>query len=252
GNEVEAEFTVEPEIFLDPLSGSANTTVTVSDTGFGRRQEVVIYFYNAGLATATTSTQGSFDTTFTVPELGTDIYDVEVEDEDENTDSAKFTVTSAPPSPTEPTPSPAPSPPVSATTASISSSAGPVGAYVSAVGTGFKAGGAVTIKYDDEEVATITADASGMFVVAFEVPVSKYGDHTITLSDGINTHELTFTVESTPPQVPSPLLPEMGVKLKPPISFDWKDVDDESTPVTYTLQVAISTDFSAASIVLEK
>ncbi|MBA7599612.1 hypothetical protein ES703_06648 [subsurface metagenome] len=253
-NEVEAEFTVEPEIFLDPLSGSANTTVTVSGTGFGRRQEVVIYFYNAGLATATTSTEGSFDTTFTVPELGTDIYDVEVEDEDENTDSAKFTVTSDPsisPTPT-PSPSPAPAPPISATTASISASDGPVGASISIVGTGFEADGTVAIEYDDEELATITANSDGMFIVAFEVPPSKYGDHTITLSDGTNTHELPFVVESTPPEVPSPLLPELGVSVKPPISFDWKDVDDESTPVTYTLQVATSTDFSAASIVLEK
>jgi len=252
GNEVEAEFTVEPEVFIDPLSGSANTTVSVSGTGFGRRQEVVIYFDNAGLATATTSTEGSFETTFTVPELGTDIYDVEVEDEDENTDTAKFTVTSAPsPTPT-PTPSPTPAPPISATTASISLSAGPVGAYISAVGTGFEADGAVTIKYDDEELATITADANGMFVVAFEVPPSKYGDHTITLSDGTNIHELIFTVESTPPEVLSPLLPEMGVKLKPPMSFDWKDVEDESAPVTYTLLIATSSDFSGASIVLEK
>ncbi|GAJ05257.1 unnamed protein product, partial [marine sediment metagenome] len=82
GNEAEAEFTVEPEIFLDPLSGSANTTVSVSDTGFGRRQEVDIYFDTARLATATTSTSGSFATTLTVPELEADIYDVEVEDED--------------------------------------------------------------------------------------------------------------------------------------------------------------------------
>ena len=252
GNEVEAEFTVEPEIFLDPLSGSANTTVSVSGTGFGRRQEVVIYFENAGLATETTSTLGSFDTTFTVPELGTDIYDVEVEDEDENTDSAKFTVTSAAPPSPAPTPSPAPSPPVSDTTASISLSAGPIGTYISAVGTGFEADGTVTIKYDDEELATITVASNGMFVVAFEVPPSKYGDHTITLSDGTNTHELTFTVESTPPEVPAPLLPELGVEVKPPISFDWRDVDDESPPVTYTLQVATSSDFSAASIVLEK
>jgi hypothetical protein len=177
---------------------------------------------------------------------------VEVEDEDENTDSAKFTVTSAPSSTPTPTPSPTPAPPISATTASISLSAGPVGAYISAVGTGFEADGAVTIKYDDEELATITADANGMFVVAFEVPPSKYGDHTITLSDGTNIHELIFTVESTPPEVPSPLLPEMGVKLKPPMSFDWKDVEDESAPVTYTLLIATSSDFPGASIVLEK
>jgi len=253
GSEVEAEFTVEPEIFLDPLSGSANTTVSVSGTGFGRRQEVVIYFDDDKLVTETTSTQGSFEAEFIVPDgLEADIYDVEVEDEDENTDSAKFTVTSAPsPSPT-PTPSPAPSPPISATAASISSSGGPIGTYISIAGNGFEADGTVTIKYDDEEVTTVTADSNGVFVVAFEVPPSKYGDHTITLSDGTNTHQLTFAVESVPPAVPSPLFPEMGVEVKSPISFNWADVADDSPPVTYTLQVATSSDFSGASIVLEK
>lgn len=250
GSEVEAEFTVEPEIFLNPLSGSANTTVTVSGTGFARRQEVVVYFNNVGLATATTSTGGSFDTEFIVPELGTGIYDVEAEDEDENLDTAKFTITVPPPPSPEPTPSPAPPP--SLTTASISSTTGPVGSDLIVGGAGFEAEGDITIKWDDEEVATVTADASGIFVAAFRIPASKHGDHTITISDGTNTHELTFTVESTPPPVPTPLLPEMGVKVKSPISFDWEDVTDESLPVTYTLQIASNRDFSDASMVLEK
>ena len=251
GSEVEAEFTVEPEIFINPTSGEANTTVTVTGTGFGRRNEVIVYFNNVGLATITASSDGSFDTTFDVPELEAGIYNVEAEDEDENTDKAKFTVTVAPP-PSPPTPSPAPSPPPSAFTASISPNNGPIGAQLGVSGAGFKANGAITIKYDDEAVAGAIADSNGMFLAIFNVPAGKHGGHTVTVSDGINTEKLTFTVESMPPSVPLPLLPEMGVKVKSPIAFDWKDVIDDSSPVIYSVQIATSEDFSAASIVLEK
>ena len=84
------------------------------------------------------------------------------------------------------------------------------------------------------------------------MPTSKSGDHTITASDGTNTLELTFTVETDAPGIPAPLLPAMGAELKPPVSFDWKDVTDESPPITYTLQIATNRDFDASSIVLEK
>jgi len=44
----------------------------------------------------------------------------------------------------------------------------------------------------------------------------------------------------------------MGVKVESPASFDWEDVTDESSPVTYALQIATDEDFTADSIVLEK
>ena len=120
--------TVEPEIFLNPTSGKADTTVTVTGTGFGRRNEVTVYFDDVGLASTTTGSNGSFDTEFIVPtEYEAGIYNVEAEDEDENTDKAKFTVTVAPPPAPAPAPPPAPSPPPSASTATISPKNGPVG-----------------------------------------------------------------------------------------------------------------------------
>ena len=246
GSEVEAEFTVEPEITLAPTSGEANITVSVSGTGFGKREEVTIFFNNVGLATAAASRQGSFNTTFGVPELEVGIYNVDAEDADENTDRAKFTITVLPP------PSPTPSPPLSLTTASISPSSGHVGTQFVIGGAGFEAGGTITIKYDDEEIDTASADSNGIFMAVLKVPVSKYGDHTITASDGTNIHQLIFTVESTLPPVPTPMLPEMGVEVEPPISFDWNDVAADSPPVTYFLQVATSKDFSDTSIVLDK
>ena len=253
GNEVEVEFTVESEIIVSPTSGGANTTVTVSGTGFGRRKEVVVYLDSTGVAAVDTDSKGSFDATFNVPDLEEDIYDIEAEDEGENLDRAKFTITvPTTPTPTPPpTPTPAP-PPTSPVAVNLSSTSGKIGADIMVTGAGFEADGTITIEYDDEEVTTATADANGLFIVMFEVPASKSGDHTITITDGTNTEKLTFNVESEPPPAPTPLLPEMGVQVKPPISFDWKAVTADSPPVTYTLQIATDSDFSVDSMVLEK
>ncbi|MEA3253998.1 MAG: hypothetical protein U9Q17_03505, partial [Chloroflexota bacterium] len=100
--------------------------------------------------------------------------------------------------------------------------------------------------------ATATSDASGIFTASFQVPPSKHGDHTITVSDGTSTDMVIFTVESMAPSVPLPLLPTMGSEVELPISFDWEEVTDESSPVTYTLQIATDKNFTADSIVLDK
>ncbi len=251
GSEVEADFTVEPEIIISPTSGEADTEVSVSGTGFGRRKEVTVYFANAGLATVDADSDGSFDVTFDVPDLGEGIYDIEAEDDDDNLDKAKFTITvSATPAPA---PSPTPTPPLPSPTAvEISSTSGRIGEDIVLTGAGFEAEATITIEYDDEEIATAAADANGLFITIVKVPTSKSGDHTITISDGTNIEELTFTVESEPPPVPMPLLPAMGDKVKPPVLFDWEEVTADSPPATYVLQVAIDDDFTADSIVLNK
>ena len=76
------------------------------------------------------------------------------------------------------------------------------------------------------------------------------GEHLITISDGVITKELVFTMESTPPPPPAPLLPTDMSETKSEAYFDWEDVTDLSPPITYNLQVASDENF--ASIVLEK
>jgi len=251
GSDAEAEFTVEPEMVLDPTSGKAGSDVSVSGTGFARRSDVVVYFDADAVATDTTDTDGSFDTTFAVPELDKGIYDVEAEDDDGNLDTAKFTITVPEPAqPTQPTPAPGPIP--SPTAINISATSGKVGSDFVITGAGFQAGGTVTIKFNDAVLDTVTADASGGFVTIVKVPSAKAGEHTITISDGTNTEEVTFTIEAVPPPIPMPLLPEMGVKVKTPVSFDWENVDVAAEPATYSLQVATDEDFDKADIVLEK
>lgn len=110
-NEVEAEFTIDPEAILSITSGEANTIVTVDGTGFSSRNNVVIYFNNVRLATAMTDVPGNFSTTFSVPELKAGIYSVVVEDDDEKLDKAKFTILIPPPIPALAPAAPPPSAP---------------------------------------------------------------------------------------------------------------------------------------------
>ena len=251
GSEVEVEFTVESYIDLDPTSGEAGTDVSVSGTGFGRRSDVDIYFDNEAITYDAASSDGSFEVTVTVPELDKGLYDVEAEDDDGNLDTAKFTIT-VPASTQPPEPTPAPGPAPSPTALNISATSGKVGSDLIITGAGFEAAGTVTIKFGDEVLDTVLADASGIFVAILKVPSLKAGEYPITISDGTNTEERTFTLEAVPPPIPEPLLPKMGVKAKTPVIFDWASVTAEAEPVSYALQVATDKDFDEGSIVLEK
>ncbi len=249
--EVSATFRVKPEITIIPTSGETNGLITVSGTGFGSKTEVTLWFQDVKLAATMTSAVGSFSRRFNVPDLEAGIYMVEAEGE-ANIAKAKFTITIPP----APAPSPA-SPPIYTTpplppTMNISTTDGHVGQGVVLSGARFRAGGIVAVKYDDKIIATTTADAYGLFVASFTVPISKYGKHMITASDGINVTEIAFTVESMPPPIPIQLAPETGAKLKAPVAFYWSTVNDNSQPVTYTLQVATSKQFSTGSVLIER
>ena len=232
GSEATATFTVEPEITIDPTEGGIEAAVTVSGTGFDNKSDITVYLDGTEIATDETDSDGSFEATFSVPAVASGTYDVEAYDEDENSATVEFSIT--------------------ATIVNLSLTTGHVDSEVTVSGTGSIAGSTITIKYDDTEVATATAITDGSFSATFKVPSSKYGEHNVTIGDGTTTKQFTFTMESEAPPTPQPLLPQMGVKAEPLAHFDWEDVTDDSLPVTYSLQIATSDDFTANSIVLEK
>ncbi|MFC1942352.1 IPT/TIG domain-containing protein [Chloroflexota bacterium] len=255
-NSEEIEFTVEADIIISPQSGEAGTEVTVSGTGFDRREDVKIWFNdNIGVITDTTDSTGSFTAKFDVPaDLEASIYDVAAED-GTNVANANFTynVTPASPPPPDPATPPPPATPIpSPTQLTINTSGNNIGAFIGIGGASFIPNGTVTLKYDDLVVDTVTVATNGTFMSTFDAPPSKYGEHTITASDGTNSNTVNFTVESIAPLTPMPLLPAMGVKVESPATFDWEDVTDNSLPVTYVLLIATADDFAADSIALEK
>lgn len=235
----EATFTVEPTIAIGATEGKKGDTVAVTGTGFGGEVGADVMLDSTVVATTETDEYGSLTTSFEVPDVAEGSYDVTVEDDDGNEDSVAFAIYIA----TE----------VSISPVTTQASPGNVGMNITISGVGFEREHEITITYATEPFeVTTTSDAEGAFSKSFNIPPSKAGAHTITASDGTNSLTTTFYMESTPPPVPEPLLPETDVKAESPVHFDWESVTDDSLPVTYTLQVATGDDFTVASIVRER
>jgi hypothetical protein len=222
----EATFTVEPEITLSSATGAPNDQVTVKGTGFGGSADVDIEFDGSVVQTTDTDSEGSFEINITIPVKSSGSYRIEAEDDDRNKASADFQVASA---------------------VTLAQTMGNIGDQITINGAGFTPNTQVRVTYTSTPVvvATPTADSNGKFTATFTVPRSTHGAHQITASDGINTTQpVTFNVESTPPPVPTMLLPEDDTKASSTATFEWGAVTDPSEPVTYSLQVAADSDFA--------
>jgi hypothetical protein len=226
----EATFTVEPAISLSSATGAPNDRVTVKGTGFGKSADVDIEFDGSVIETTDTGTEGTFEVVITIPVKSSGTYEIEAEDDDRNKASENFSVASA---------------------ITLAQTTGNVGSQGDISGAGFTPNAPVNITYDGSPLTTATADSSGRFTTTFTVPKSTHGAHTIVASDGSNTSDpITFNVESTPPPIPQPLLPEDTTKASSMATFEWEAVTDPSEPVTYSLQVAADSNF--ADIIVDK
>ena len=230
GNEAEATFTVESKMTLGKEEGAPGESFLINGDGFGEDSELTIKFGGAVIAVYETDFRGSFEILVEVPVKASGSYQIEVEDDDGNEETAQFTIKS---------------------NLSLSKKTGYVGLEITISGSGFTPNATITITYTStpQELTTTTADSNGNFSATVTIPESAKGSHTITATDGSNTVSTTFTMESKKPQIPQPLLPYDGEKIKRPATFDWEDVTDDSG-VTYTLQIATDEDFD--DIVFEK
>ncbi len=242
GSKAEATFTVLPEAFVSPLEAPPGDLVTISGTGFGGEEDVDIAFCNVNFESAAeTDSDGSFSVDLEVPDVSKGIYFVDVEDESGNESvTINFTVEEN----------------IALSISPITSASAPgyVGMDITISGMDFKASSQITITYAStpQTVATTASDIYGNFIASFPIPESTGGSHTITASDGTNSLQVPFYMESEAPNIPSLSLPLAGSKAESLTYFDWDNVSDDSLPVTYTLQVATSEDFTSASMVLEK
>ena len=224
-----ADFTTSATFNIGETEGYVGDEVEVSGDGFAAEQTVLINFDTELVKTFLTDDTGSFSGTFDVPALVSDTYTV-IASDDVNTATAEFTV-------------------LVLVGADLSQTIGSVGTELTISGVGFS--GQVTIKYDDVRITTVTAEDDGTFTATFDVPASEGGDHLITASDGTNTVESVFVMESEAPLTPALTLPPIDSKSEGEASFDWEDVSDPSG-VTYIFQLATDEDFTQSSILLEK
>ena len=239
GNSADAEFTVvAAAATITPASGVIETEVTVSGTDFIADSAITITYYLAASSTtgstaqftATAGSDGAFSAIFDIPASEGGNHNIVIRDST-NSVTINFVVLAD---------------------ATISATSGSVGDEVTISGTGFRANTTVTITYASTsvELATkVTNDKGSFSQASCTIPTSAGGDHTITVSDGVNTKQFIFTMETTKPPTPQQL-PLGTDKPKQPITFDWSDVTDDSMPVTYSLQVA--TDANYGNVLVSK
>jgi hypothetical protein len=261
-------FTVTAEILLTPQSGKAGDPVLIDGFGFGRLVIPDIYINLQAVTPVTpvrTATDGSFSATFNVPDLGLAAGNYQIlVDDGTNSATAPFQLTvPVQPTPTEtatptPTETATPTPTETATTTTPVTPTPVIqvlsaGTNVVISGSDFAPDGQIVISMDGEMIGTLTANEAGDFVSQFQVASDlSHGDHIISVTDGSHTEQYTYTVESTPPDIPIPSGPLNGATPKSPITFEWSSVTDPSSPVTYELQIASDAEFSANAILVNK
>ncbi|MGB2827376.1 MAG: IPT/TIG domain-containing protein [Dehalococcoidales bacterium] len=230
GNAFEVKFTVMPRITLNPDTGAVGSILKVGGTGFASKSDISVFFRSDEVAFAKTDESGTFGiASFNVPSASPGTYDIRVKDEKGNTVRYEFTITAG---------------------VSIDQATASVGSELTISGTGFEVGGEIVVEYDGMAVTTIAADNDGAFQVVFKVPPGPHGEHVISVSDGVNTRQLVFEIESDAPPVPAPVAPGDKSVVRAATYFDWEDVDDPSVPVRYQLQIASDVNF--AVVVMEK
>ncbi|HAS04769.1 MAG TPA: hypothetical protein DCR71_03295, partial [Dehalococcoidia bacterium] len=217
---------------LNVAIGEVGDTITVSGANFASGSNITLTIDGVAIpnmGTITAGANGGFTVAFNIPTIAGGLHTLAVTD-GTTSKSSQFTVTAR---------------------ASLTPTSGNVGSAVTVSGDGFIAGNTLTIKYAGTVVATAILPLTGAFTNAtFTVPASDGGANTVEVTDGINTIQLTFTMETTAPSAPSLTLPLSASKEKGIVTFDWSDVTDASMPVTYNLQVAGDSGFS--NIVVNK
>lgn len=223
GNTAEAAFKLLPEINLSSNLGAPGEYVTLKGSGFGARVAVRLILGPSDITTIQTDDTGNFETKLLIPELPALTYYLSARDALDNNARVSFTVIAG---------------------AFLSGNSGAAGGSVTVTGGGFNAGSEVTVYYDDEPIASATADGNGNFTVIFNIPGGSSGNHTISISDGAVTRYYSYTVESDPPSPPTLFYPQHNAITSAYVDFQWQEVIDPSIPIIYELEISSNRDFN--------
>lgn len=212
---------------LNRIVGYVTSEVTYTGSGFIPGRVATLHFDGAPLAEATVSPAGNLAAVFTIPASSGGDHIIFVTDGTSNT-THTFTV-------------------FSVASSQINRDRGYVGADIIFSGARFVPGKILTVYYDSLPITEATVDSNGNFSAGFRIPPGPGGAHSISTTDGINTANITFTMESIPPPAPLLLLPANDSELEDETAFLWEDVRDPSG-VTYTFQIAADAAFSTSNI----
>ncbi len=227
-------YAVTPSAAIAPQSGYGSIRISVTGSGFLSKGTVTVYFGNEPIQNVPASADGSFELSFNAPAKIAGTYTIKVTD-GTNTRELAFVVT---------------------TTASLSPATSPaspgfVGQRVTIGGVGFVPDKDVVVNYDGKLVAAGKVNSDSNFSITFNAPTSAGGEHTLTVSDGINVVPLKYYMDTTAPPPPSLIAPAVGDNQRARAVLKWSAVSDPSG-VTYEVQIATDPNFDRSSIVLDE
>jgi hypothetical protein len=229
----DATFKVTSETSLDKPWGSMGDTITMTGSRFvAYEKNIQILFDGQAVVTGIKAdAQGNWAGTFEVPEMPAGTYSVTAQGEatkKEDISALSFEI--------EPD-------------IELPPDQGYVGMNLTVTGHGFAANKDVVIMYDGNQKGTATTNTTGSFEVSFLVPETHHSEHQVTAEDAAgNNATAIFTMESTPPPMPTPTSPSnggwVGLVGRVTPEFEWSAVSDDSG-VYYSLQIATSNNVTA-------
>ena len=167
-------------VTVSPTSGTVDSKVSVSGSGFTSGLAFKVYFaYNTSyeiVRSGTVTTSGTISASFTVPEMPAGACTISVRTS-ANSVSSTFTVVPA---------------------IELDETSTYVGEKITVSGTGFDDDKKVTIKFENDNVATGRTDDDGSFSgVTFPVPEIQRGSYTVKVTDGTNTASTSLEVKQS-------------------------------------------------------
>ncbi|MFC1942351.1 IPT/TIG domain-containing protein [Chloroflexota bacterium] len=250
GNINKVIFSTTAGANLNQTTGSIGTRLAINGSGFIPGETVFIDFDNLRVATAPTDNNGAFATFFNVPAGNSGNHVITVRGS-ETIKQFAFSVESE-------------APPVPAMSLPITDSETRARAYLDWQDV---ADPSLPITYSiqvasDQNFSSLVLDKKGItdseytFTIGEQlVAVKKDNPYfwRVKAIDGANNDSEWATPWSfyvSAPSVPILALPAYGNEVEKPVFFVWQGVTSLSTPITYSLQVAMDLDFTA--IALEK
>jgi hypothetical protein len=195
-------FTVTSSLSLSPTQGPVGTAVRASGAGFGATLPYTVE-WNGGttLCTGTTSAEGAFSCTLTIPSEPSGVGTISGI-QGSNQAGTTFLVTAA---------------------FALSVSAGTVGSMVNVTGNGFADSTSYQVMWNSSAtVCEGVTNATGAFVCAYEVPPAVAGVHLVSAIQGVTTVGEAFTV------VPNVVLSPAGGAVGTTVTISGTGFDAQS------------------------
>jgi hypothetical protein len=225
------QFSVKPDITINPQAVSPGKSVTITGKGFPDDDEGEIAFDGSTtLIPFTTDDMGSFTATFIVPRTIAGSHKFVANSTKLYADSASANLAVEP-------------------FINLTPENPEVGAEVTISGDGFAAESPITIEYDGTAIAGVPpTDTLGSFAHTFTVTQGSQGEQKIVVTDKAgNSAKYGQTLENMPPPKPSIISPKekdqvFGFMGDETVVFSWTPVSDPSG-ITYTIEVGENLEF---------